>query len=95
MNDIQKKYLLPMGIGFTAFGLLFFIVGIVTGVMFQKMQVLVSGEPNAMFISFTLIGIAFMAVGIGMILSVKKGVKKRKALLEGGKYQAVLVGVFA
>lgn len=27
-----------MGIGFTVFGLIFFIVGIVTGVMFRKMQ---------------------------------------------------------
>ncbi len=86
MNDIQKKFLLPMGIGFTVFGLIFFIVGIVTGVMFRKMQAVISGEPRALFLSFTVIGIAFSAVGIGMLLSVKKAVKKRKALLEGGKY---------
>ena len=75
-----------MGIGFTVFGLIFFIVGIVTGVMFRKMQAVISGEPRALFLSFTVIGIAFSAVGIGMLLSVKKAVKKRKALLEGGKY---------
>ena len=71
-----------MGIGFTVFGLIFFIVGIVTGVMFRKMQAVISGEPRALFLSFTVIGIAFSAVGIGMLLSVKKAVKKRKALLE-------------
>ena len=75
-----------MGIGFTAFGLIFFIVGIVTGVMFRRMQAVVSGEPRALFLSFTVVGIAFSAVGIGMLLSVKKAVKKRKVLIDGGKY---------
>ena len=72
-----------MGIGFTVFGLIFFIVGIVTGVMFRKMQAVISGEPRALFLSFTVIGIAFSAVGIGMLLSVKKRSYSYNYLLYG------------